>query len=377
MKRSRLILAVSAVCISAVACASAAQAGEAPAPGAVPDPAAPAQPAPPAPPISPIAPPLAPALGPGLPAAGFPQPVPPSAAGSAASPERDSNPLLRLFDVNGDGVLTADEVANSATRLRELDRNLDGILTPDELVLVLAPRWDERRRAVQGVLPAEPSIAPQVPAAPAAPAAPLLAAGAESGRSTEKPRVEIYALRSLDPNQTLATFQQLLRDRQDARLTIDIRTRSLLVYGPADVHAMIRKGLADLAQSGLPEQFGQTPGMESQPPIGGFPIAPPPRVIPVYNARARDILRTVKQIYRERLLEPRTAPATDAAAAFGAAPLPPEAAGLPPDKMVVGLGADPNSVVVTADDELFFEVLDLIERLDSGTTAEPGPPEDR
>ena len=372
MKRSRLVLAVSAVCIS-VACALAAQAGELPAPGDVPDPAAAAQPAAPAPPISPIAPPPAPTLGPGLPAAGFPQPVPPG----TAPLQRDSNPLLRLFDVNGDGVLTADEVANSVTRLRELDRNLDGILTPDELLLVIAPRWDERRRAVQGVLPAEPSIAPQVPAAPAAPAAPLPAAGAESGRSTEKPRVEIYALRSLDPNQTLATFQQLLRDRQDARLTIDIRTRSLLVYGPADVHAMIRKGLADLAQSGLPEQFGQTPGMESQPPIGGFPIAPPPRVIPVYNARARDILRTVKQIYRERLFEPRTAPATDAAAAFGAAPLPPEAAGLPPDKMVVGLGADPNSVVVTADDELFFEVLDLIERLDSGITAQPGPPEDR
>jgi|LSQX01.1.fsa_nt_gb hypothetical protein len=376
MKRSRLILAVSAVCIS-VACASAARAGAAPAPGETPDPASPAQPAAPAPPLSPSAPPPDPALEPGLPAAGSPQPVPPSAAGSAAPLQRDANPLLRLFDVNGDGVLTADEVANSAARLRELDRNLDGILTPDELLLVLAPRWDERRRAVPGVLPAEPSIAPQVPAAPAAPAAPLPTAGDAAGRSTEKPRVEIYPLRSLDPNQTLARFQQLLRDRQDARLTIDIRTRSLLVYGPGDVHAMIRKELADLAQSGLPEQFGQAPGMESQPPLGGFPIAPPPRVIPVYNARARDILRTVRQVYRDRLFEPRTAPAADAAAAFGAAPLPPEAAGLPPDRMVVGLGADPNSVVVTADDELFFEVLDLIERLDSGIPAEPGPPEDR
>ncbi len=111
-------------------------------------------------------------------------------------------------------------------------------------------------------------------------------------------------LRSLDPNQTLATFQQLLRDRQDARLTIDIRTRSLLVYGPGDVHAMIRKGLADLVQPGLPEQFGQTPGMESQPPIGGFPLLRLPGDSGLQCPR--DILRTVRQIYRERLFEPRT-----------------------------------------------------------------------
>lgn len=101
-------------------------------------------------------------------------------------------------------------------------------------------------------------------------------------------------------------------------------------------------------------------------------------MIPLYNARARDILQTIRQIYRDRLFEPRATPAAASGGAFGAAPLaPPEAVQLPPDKMAVAIGADPNSLVVTAQDELFFEVLDLIERLDAGVDEEFGAPGNR
>ncbi len=43
------------------------------------------------------------------------------------------DPLLAPLDGNGDGILSAEEIAGSGAALRKLDRNGDGILTPDEL----------------------------------------------------------------------------------------------------------------------------------------------------------------------------------------------------------------------------------------------------
>jgi hypothetical protein len=41
-------------------------------------------------------------------------------------------PLFAALDTNGDGVLTADEIANAPKSLLKLDKNGDGQLTPDE-----------------------------------------------------------------------------------------------------------------------------------------------------------------------------------------------------------------------------------------------------
>lgn len=41
-------------------------------------------------------------------------------------------PLFAVLDTNGDGVLSADEIANAPKNLLKLDKNGDGQLTPDE-----------------------------------------------------------------------------------------------------------------------------------------------------------------------------------------------------------------------------------------------------
>jgi len=41
-------------------------------------------------------------------------------------------PLLMALDVNQDGILDADEIANATAALKTLDKNSDGQLTPDE-----------------------------------------------------------------------------------------------------------------------------------------------------------------------------------------------------------------------------------------------------
>lgn len=43
------------------------------------------------------------------------------------------SPLMQALDVNHDGVIDADEIANAPAELKTLDKNGDGKLTPDEL----------------------------------------------------------------------------------------------------------------------------------------------------------------------------------------------------------------------------------------------------
>lgn len=42
-------------------------------------------------------------------------------------------PILDALDIDGDGILSSDEIENSASSLRQLDRNSDGQLRPDEM----------------------------------------------------------------------------------------------------------------------------------------------------------------------------------------------------------------------------------------------------
>jgi hypothetical protein len=42
-------------------------------------------------------------------------------------------PIFKALDANGDGVIDANEIANAPAALKKLDRNGDGKLTPDEL----------------------------------------------------------------------------------------------------------------------------------------------------------------------------------------------------------------------------------------------------
>ena len=182
-----------------------------------------------------------PGMPPSLPNLGSPVPGIPEGLGlppaqPAAQPSE--NPLLRLFDTNGDGSLSGDEVDAAPARLWELDRNLDAELSTAELGLVLAPRWAERRRAVRGSLPVEPAqVQPPLPAVP------------ETPLSNERPRFQVYPLRNLDPTQTLASLQQLVQGQPDARLTFDGRTRSILVLALPSTHVKIRDTLASLLES--------------------------------------------------------------------------------------------------------------------------------
>jgi len=46
--------------------------------------------------------------------------------------KRPVPPLISVLDADGDGVISADEIAGAAVSLRKLDKNGDGQLTPDE-----------------------------------------------------------------------------------------------------------------------------------------------------------------------------------------------------------------------------------------------------
>ena len=64
---------------------------------------------------------------------------PPPHAGQAGGPGMKGHhppppsPLMQALDVNHDGVIDADEIANASAELKTLDKNGDGKLTPDEL----------------------------------------------------------------------------------------------------------------------------------------------------------------------------------------------------------------------------------------------------
>jgi hypothetical protein len=259
--------------------------------------------------------------------------------------------LLTLFDTDGDGILSGDEVEEAPARLWELDRDLNAELSSDELGLVLASRWQERRRAVRGHLPVEPTQPEaELPVLPDTP-------------RDDRSRFQAYPLRSADPARALAILQQVFRGKTEVRMTVDERTGSLLVLAPSSAHALIRNTLADLLQedrAGLP---GFGPAVEGEEGMPELALPAVPRVVPLFNTRARDILRAVKQLYRDRITEPRRDPRFPREESIAGEPV------VPAGKMVIGEGEDPDTIVISADDELFFEVLDLIERLDG--TQEP------
>lgn len=48
-------------------------------------------------------------------------------------------PVVQALDVNHDGVIDADEIANAPAELKTLDKNGDGVLTADEYLPALPP----------------------------------------------------------------------------------------------------------------------------------------------------------------------------------------------------------------------------------------------
>ncbi len=48
-------------------------------------------------------------------------------------PSRPMSPVVQALDADGDGTLSAEEIANAATALKKLDKNGDGKLSQEEL----------------------------------------------------------------------------------------------------------------------------------------------------------------------------------------------------------------------------------------------------
>jgi hypothetical protein len=59
----------------------------------------------------------------------------------ADAPKRPHPPIFAALDTDGDGVISAAELANAAASLAKLDKNGDGKLTPDEF---MGPRGEGR-----------------------------------------------------------------------------------------------------------------------------------------------------------------------------------------------------------------------------------------
>jgi hypothetical protein len=57
-------------------------------------------------------------------------PLPPDAPADAPRPPLPQ--IIKALDANGDGVIDADEIANATAELKTLDKNGDGVLTRDE-----------------------------------------------------------------------------------------------------------------------------------------------------------------------------------------------------------------------------------------------------
>ena len=73
-----------------------------------------------------------------------PREGPPGGAGRGQLPPRP--PLIMALDADGDGIISAAEIANAAAALKTLDKNGDGQLTPDEY----APMGPPGRRGPGG-----------------------------------------------------------------------------------------------------------------------------------------------------------------------------------------------------------------------------------
>jgi Ca2+-binding EF-hand superfamily protein len=53
---------------------------------------------------------------------------------AANAPKHPHPPILEALDTDGDGVISAAELANASASLAKLDKNGDGKLTPDEFM---------------------------------------------------------------------------------------------------------------------------------------------------------------------------------------------------------------------------------------------------
>lgn len=63
---------------------------------------------------------------------------------AADAPKRPAPPMLAALDADGDGVISATELANAAASLAKLDKNGDGQLTPEEFMGGRGPRGGGR-----------------------------------------------------------------------------------------------------------------------------------------------------------------------------------------------------------------------------------------
>ena len=81
------------------------------------------------------------AQGPGRPDG---PPPPPHGMGRQGAGHRPVPPIIKALDINGDGVIDADEIAKASESLKKLDKNHDGKLAREEL-MPPRPRGEEGR----------------------------------------------------------------------------------------------------------------------------------------------------------------------------------------------------------------------------------------
>lgn len=92
---------------------------------------------------------------------------PPAPQGPGGGRPRSFDDLLKEFDKNGDGVLTADECGDRWERLKRLDKNGDGTVTREEFDsrTPRAPRTPRGPGAPPAPTPGTPPAPPPPPAA--------------------------------------------------------------------------------------------------------------------------------------------------------------------------------------------------------------------